>query len=279
MTEDTLRLMLDGALPVDDEAVVDELEPDQPPGIEAAAEVPAEIARLAVLSKADYGAARKDAAKALGMGVLALDAAVKAARLEHERQQQAGVSAEAFAAEIERLSRLPEIEYRRTRKDAAKALFADPRDVDAAVKAERLRQQKAALSTDATTAEIERLSQLPQKQCAQERKAAAQKLLMTVGDLDAAIAAEKASAGPRLKLNTEPCRRPPLAKRAGPWASCLVTMGCMLMPAVKPVRCSCVALLRCLARAAMQAARHGRAICVGGMQTALCIPGRCPTGC
>ena len=126
-----------------------------------------------------------------------LDAAPPAMSVADEpaaeaEQDQSGISAEAIAAEISRLAGLPEIEYAKVRKDAAKALFVGLRELDAEVKTERQRQRKASMSSEEVTAEIDRLSRLPKEEYIRERKVAAQSLLMGVLDLDAAIGAEKA---------------------------------------------------------------------------------------
>ncbi len=106
--------------------------------------------------------------------------------------QGTSASDEEIAEDVRRLAGLSDIDYGRARKDAAKALSLGLRELDAAVRAERQRQQKASMSAEDVAAEVDRLSRLSREDYARERKFAAQALLMGVTDLDAAIGAEKA---------------------------------------------------------------------------------------
>ena len=106
--------------------------------------------------------------------------------------EDVGISSEDFIAEVTRLGALTQFDYNRERKSVAEALSVSLKDLDAAVKDERIKQQRAAMAPEAIAEEIDRLSRLPRAEYARDRKAAAQKLLMGVLDLDGAVDAERA---------------------------------------------------------------------------------------
>ncbi|MCK8787741.1 DUF927 domain-containing protein [Roseomonas sp. NAR14] len=96
-TVETLHTLVMAAVPVGGDDAADDADPDAEPDADPAADphspeqMQAEVARLAGLSGLDYQATRKAAAQALGIGVGALD---KAVRVEQARRRAAAAEAD-----------------------------------------------------------------------------------------------------------------------------------------------------------------------------------------